>query len=130
MSNVSRIDMSAKSGDWLRADFYSVGVSQAIAALGQIIGVRILTEVLSPVVFGEVILILGVATLAISVLVNPTMQSLLRYYPEYAQFGDGATVERTALQRIVRNSLFALPLSIPLVVLGAVTGWFSPTVII
>ncbi|OAI49810.1 hypothetical protein AYO43_00075 [Nitrospira sp. SCGC AG-212-E16] len=122
--------MSMKSGDWLRSDFFSVGVSQTIAALGQIIGVRLLTEALSPAVFGEVILLLGVVTLATSVLVNPTMQALLRYYPEYAQFGDGASVERTALQRIMRNSALALPLSIPLGVLGVAAGWFSPTVII
>lgn len=122
--------MSMKVGEWLRSDFFSVGVSQTIAALGQIIGVRLLTEALSPAVFGEVILIVGLSTLATSVLVNPTMQAVLRYYPECAQSGDGAPVERTALQRITRNSAIALPLSIPFGILGVVAGWFSLTVLI
>lgn len=130
MSYVARAGMSMKLGDWLRADFLSVGVSQIIAALGQIIGVRLLTEALSPAVFGQVILLLGVATLATSLLVNPTMQALLRYYPEFAEVDGRASVERTALQRIMRNSLLALPLSIPLGVLGVAAGWFSLTIMI
>jgi O-antigen/teichoic acid export membrane protein len=130
MSNVARIPMSMKVGEWLRSDFFSVGVSQTIAALGQIIGVRLLTEALSPAVFGEVILIVGLSTLATSVLVNPTMQALLRYYPEGAQSGNEAPVERAALQRIIRNSAIALPLSIPLGIFSVVAGWLSLTVLI
>lgn len=109
----------------LHLDFLSLGLTQAVAALGQVIGIRLLTEALSPAVFGEVILIAGMSTLATSVLVNPTMQALLRYYPEYAQAGDGSPVERIALRRIIRTSAYALPLSVPLAIVGVVAGWVS-----
>lgn len=114
----------------LHLDFLSLGLTQAFAALGQIIGVRLLTEALSPTVFGEVTLVVGISMLATSILVNPTMQALLRYYPEYAQAGDGLPVERTALRRIMRNVWFALPLSIPLAILGLVAGWVSAGVLV
>ena len=114
----------------LHSDFLSLGLSQVIAALGQIIGIRLLTEALSPAVFGEITLVVGVSTLATSVLVNPTMQALLRYYPEHAQSGTGALIERTALRRIIRNSVCALPLSVPLAIVGVIAGWVSAGVIV
>jgi O-antigen/teichoic acid export membrane protein len=113
----------------LHLDFLSLGLTQVFAALGQIIGVRLLTEAVSPAVFGEVTLVVGISMLATSILVNPTMQALLRYYPEYVQAGDGSPVERTALRRIMRNVWFALPLSIPLAILGLVAGWVSAGVL-
>jgi O-antigen/teichoic acid export membrane protein len=109
----------------LHLDFLSLGLTQVFAALGQIIGVRLLTEALSPGVFGEVTLIVGMSMLATSVLVNPTMQALLRYYPEYAQAGDGSPVERTALRRVMRTSMYVFPLSVPLAILGVVAGWVN-----
>jgi O-antigen/teichoic acid export membrane protein len=114
----------------LHLDFLSLGLTQALAALGQIIGVRLLTEALSPAVFGEVILVVGMSMLATSVLVNPTMQALLRYYPEYAQTGDASPVVRTALRRIIRTSAYALPLSVPLAIVGVVAGWISVGVLV
>lgn len=113
----------------LHTDLFSIGFSQAVAAAGQIIGIRLLTEALSPAVFGEVALAVGMSTLAISLFVNPTMQALLRYYPEYAQSGSETAVRATALRRIVRNSVFALPLSLPLVILAVVAGWFNLVVV-
>ncbi len=113
----------------LHLDFLSLGLTQTLAALGQIIGVRLLTEVISPTVFGEVTLVVGISLLATSVLVNPTMQALLRYYPEFAQAGDGSSVEWIALRRIMQNVWFALPLSIPLAILGLVAGLVSAGVL-
>src|SRR5262245_49381045 len=117
--------MTWKFGDWVRSDLLPVGVAQLIAGLGQIIGVRLLTETLTPAVFGEVALILGVSTLATSILVHPTMQALLRYHAEYAHLGSSSPVQRTALQAIRKKVWFALPISIPLVILAVVAGWLS-----
>jgi O-antigen/teichoic acid export membrane protein len=108
----------------------SLGLTQAVAALGQIIGVRLLTEALSPAVFGEVTLIVGISLLVTSVLVNPTMQALLRYYPEYAQTGDPFPVEETALRCIIRTSAYAFPLTVPLAIAGMVAGWVSVGVLV
>jgi O-antigen/teichoic acid export membrane protein len=117
--------MKLEMGDWARSDLLPVGVSQIVAALGQIIGVRLLTEALTPSVFGEIALILGLSTLATSILVHPTMQALLRYHAEYAHLGNSSPVERTAVQAILKNVRFALPFSIPLVVLAVVAGWIN-----
>jgi O-antigen/teichoic acid export membrane protein len=105
-----------------------VGVSQIIAAFGQIIGVRLLTEALTPAVFGEITLIIGVSTLATSVLVHPSMQALLRYHPEYAHLGSDSPVRRTAIRRILTNVRFALPISIPLGMFAVAVGWISTPV--
>lgn len=110
----------------LSGDMLSVGASQVLAAIGQIIGIRLLTEALSPAVFGEIALILGVSMLATSVLINPTMQALLRYYPECAQSGQGSLAERMARRRILSMLWWALPLSVPLLLIGLVQGWFGP----
>lgn len=110
----------------LSGDMLSVGTSQALAAIGQVIGIRLLTEALSPAVFGEIALIVGASTLATSILINPTMQALLRYYPECAQSGQGDLAERMAHRRILSTLWWVLPLSLPLLLIGLVQGWFGP----
>jgi len=123
------IGLDAGMATRLHIDFLSIGLFQAVAAVGQIIGIRLLTEALSPAVFGQVALAVGVSTLAISLFVNPTIQALLRYYPEYAQSGNEAAVRATALRRIVSNGAFALLLSLPLMILVVVAGWFNSAVV-
>lgn len=119
--------MNAKAWRWFHSDFLTVGLAQVAAAVGQLIGVRLLTEALSPAVFGELTLIAGISTLATSVLVHPTMQALLRYYPEYLDRGERSPVEGTACRRIMRHVGLAVPLSIPLLILGWTGGWVTVT---
>jgi len=114
-----------KSSRRLAADFTSIGLSQGIAAVGQVVGIRILTETLSPAVFGEVSLMLGLAALAATALCNPAMQALLRFWPEYAQSADLSLLKRVALKRILKMSTLALPLSLPLFAFGIMKGWFG-----
>ena len=123
----NRLMSHKRSFAGLSGDMLSVGVSQVLAAIGQIIGIRLLTEALSPAVFGEIALIVGASTLATSVLINPTMQALLRYYPECAQSDQGALTERMARRRILSALWWALPLSVPLLLIGLVQGWFGPS---
>lgn len=125
MKILASLQSKLKIGDWARSDLLPVGGSQIIAALGQIIGVRLLTEVLTPAVFGEIALILGISALATSLLVHPTMQALLRYHPEYAHLGSDSPVEQTAVQAVLKNVWFALPVSIPLGILAVAAGWIS-----
>jgi O-antigen/teichoic acid export membrane protein len=109
----------------LASDFFWVAASQIIAALGQLLGVRILTEALSPAVFGEVSLMLGAVALATTTLLSPTMQALLRFHPVYAQSSNPSLVEHVAIQRIKRFLVLALPLSLPLGFVGMNAGWIS-----
>jgi O-antigen/teichoic acid export membrane protein len=82
---------------------------QVLAALGQLIGIRVLTEILPLQVFGEFNLWLGAVALVASGLANPTMQALLRYYPEYAALGKGELVKVTAENQIKKLIVWMLP---------------------
>ena len=60
-------------------------MGQALAALGTLIGIRIITDIASPEVYGEVTLWLGIAALGLGLIATPFLQAGLRYYPEYAE---------------------------------------------
>ena len=52
------------------------------AALGLVFGIRILTETLSPTVYGGVTLLMGIAMLGSNLFAMPVGQAALRFYPE------------------------------------------------
>ena len=95
----NKIEMTGRSllseGAWLTG-------LQGLAVLGQLTGVRLLTEILPPAVFGEFSLWLGIVALAAAGLVNPTMQAMLRYYPEYALQGNGGLVKTVAREQLAK----------------------------
>ena len=55
---------------------------QGASALGALLGIRLLTELLAPATFGELALVIGIAALAVGLVGNPLTQALLRYYPD------------------------------------------------
>ena len=101
----------------LLSDGIWVAGLQGMAAIGQLVGIRILTEVLSPAIFGEFSLWFGAVTLVATGLANPTMQALLRYYPEYALRGEGALARAAVRQQLTRLIIWILPVF----VVGAIT---------
>jgi O-antigen/teichoic acid export membrane protein len=64
-----------KEGAW-------VTFGQVSSAVGALLGIRMLTELLAPATFGELALAIGIAALAYGLVGNPFMQALLRYYPD------------------------------------------------
>lgn len=60
-------------------------LGQVLAAAGTLIGLRIITDIASPEVYGEVTLWLGIAALGLGLIATPFLQAGLRYYPEYAE---------------------------------------------
>ena len=54
---------------------------QALTALGTIVGVRILTQYLSPGAYGVVSLAMGMSALAISLVAAPLTQAAIHFYP-------------------------------------------------
>ena len=79
-----------------------VALGQVGAALGALTGIRVLTEFLPPRVFGEVSLLLGIATLGYGMAGGPFVQAALRFYPDCAREG---TLPRL---RAVTTSLLVL----------------------
>ncbi len=109
----------------LLSDVCSLGTSQALTVAGQLVGIRLLTEVLSPAVFGQASLLLGVAALATSIIINPTLQTLLRHYPEQVESGNPSFVKEVATKNIFRTAQVALPISLPLFLTAALFHWLT-----
>ncbi len=90
------------------------------------VGVRLLTEVLSPAVFGEASLLAGVAMLITTTLVNPSMQALLRHYPAEESSGDRVVVKMVAVRNIWLTVKTASPVFLPLIGVAVLIGWVTP----
>src|SRR5688500_9025790 len=60
--------------------FIWVGLGQAIAALGAIVGVRLVTQAFPPTSYGESALLMTVATLALQVVLLPLGAGTLRFF--------------------------------------------------
>jgi len=98
-----------------------VGVGQAVAAVGSVVGVRLMTGALTPAVYGEVALAITFVTLIQQILIGPFSASLTRYY-NFAQ-------EKGELPRFLGSSVsLALKLSLASIlisVLGGVYLWIT-----
>jgi O-antigen/teichoic acid export membrane protein len=57
-----------------------VGIGQALAALGGIVGVRLMTGVVSPDIYGQISLAITIVTLSNQILIGPFSASLSRYF--------------------------------------------------
>lgn len=62
---------------------------QIIVAIVNIAGIRIVTEFLSPKIFGEATLWVGIAILLKNVIVSPFLNYQIRFYPEYRSQNKG-----------------------------------------
>jgi O-antigen/teichoic acid export membrane protein len=80
-----------------------VAFGQIGSALGALVGVRLLTEILSPRVFGEVTLAVGIVALGYGVVGGPVMQAVLRFYPECAREGILARLRATTTGLLLRS---------------------------
>ena len=69
-----------KEGFWIAA-------GHALAAIATLIGVRVLTELAPPSLFGGFALLNGILALLQGVLIAPIAQAALRFYPEFAAAG-------------------------------------------
>ena len=98
---------------------------QIFAALGQLAGIRLFTGLLSPSIFGQFSLLMGLVTLVCAAIVNPTMQALLRYYPEYALQGQGARVKAAGARQLIKLMCWLLPFGIVGIVVSQAYGWSS-----
>jgi O-antigen/teichoic acid export membrane protein len=118
-TKTNQIEGESKSRSLLNDGLW-VAASQVFAALGQLAGIRILTEILTPGVFGSVSLYLGMVALFSVGYANPTMQAVLRYYPEYLDQGGGGGVRAVAFQQIMNLIIYSLP---ALIVINGIAFW-------
>jgi O-antigen/teichoic acid export membrane protein len=97
-----------------------VAAGQALAAIGTVAGIRLLTEVLSPETFGTVTLALGIAALAINVGCTPVTQAGLHFFPEFAH-----RERLVTLRGGLRQALGTAGLWIGGALLAGGAGWIS-----
>lgn len=91
---------------------------QAAAAIATLVGLRLITELVPPAVYGVVALALGVVALAHGLAAGPLMQAVLRYYPDLVQEGREDPLRHAAIRALRKPLLLSLG---GLAVLGA--GW-------
>lgn len=108
-----------KSGTW-------VAIFQLLSAIGQLAGIRAMTEFFAPAEFGRGMLAVGLVTLISSALTNPTMQAVLKYYPELRQHGKGNAIKQAARRQIFQLAKFVLPIAGIIGLLGYTRGWATP----
>lgn len=71
---------TSKQFQRLGREFFWIGLGQALATLGSLVGVRLLTGVLSPDVYGELALGMTLATLVNQVVLGPLSGAALRFF--------------------------------------------------
>lgn len=84
-----------------------VVVGQALAALGGLVGLKILTSLLPPSDFGELVLALGAVALATGTFCAPLLQAGLRFYPEAAASGAVGPFRRLTADMLFRVTALA-----------------------
>lgn len=72
----------------LGREFFWIGLGQALATLGSLVAVRLLTGVLSPEVYGELALGLTLATLLNQVMLGPLNGAALRFFAPAREAGE------------------------------------------
>jgi O-antigen/teichoic acid export membrane protein len=95
-------------------------VGQVLSSVGALVGVRLLTEFISPVVFGEYKLLLSGVSLAIGILVRPMSQFAMREYHDAL-----ITKDQEAFMSSMRR-LFAKYILVIIVFLGVILFIFPP----
>lgn len=91
----------AREGAWASG-------STALAAIGYLIGMRLVTQVVAPEVLGSVTLLLGMIPLLRGAFCAPVMQGVLRFYPESAQQGEVWRLRRAAKRLLIPASAAVL----------------------
>jgi O-antigen/teichoic acid export membrane protein len=81
-------------------------LGQMSSAAGTLVGVRLLTEVLDPAVFGSVALVTGVVALALSASSMGTLQAVLRLFPDCSREGTLDLLRGAASRKTTRATLW------------------------
>lgn len=111
----------SKEGFW-------IVLGQAMAVLGSLVGVRLLTELLNPVAYGELALGMTLATLVNQTVLGPLGNGVIRFYAPAVERGDLGGYFN-AVRRLVVSATGIIVLMILLTVAGLLiarrTEWIA-----
>lgn len=105
-------------------EFIWVGLGQAVAVLGGIVGLRLLTEFLSPTLYGELALALTIVMLSQQLVLAPMGQSFMRFFAPMQEAGELPIFFRSALILAIQVSGILILLCL-VVVLGLWAAGYS-----
>ncbi|MEJ5309064.1 MAG: oligosaccharide flippase family protein [Anaerolineae bacterium] len=113
--------LTSKQYQQLGHEFFWIGLGQALATLGSLVGVRLLTGALSPEVYGELALGLTLATLLNQVLLGPLSGAALRFFAPAREANElGAFL--TGLRRLLSKATGIVGLA---AVVAALALWLA-----
>jgi O-antigen/teichoic acid export membrane protein len=72
--------------------------------VGTLVGVRLLTELLSAETYGHVTLLVGASLLAATALVTPLVQATVRFFPDATREGHSGALRRLSIRYLTRSS--------------------------
>ncbi|TYK70590.1 lipopolysaccharide biosynthesis protein [Comamonas sp. Z3] len=95
------------------------------AGAGQLIGVRLLTEISPAEIFGQFSLILGIIILIANGFVNPTMQAVFTYYPKFSKKGEVNDLWEITQSQVSRLLFFLSPVLLILSIACLLFGYLT-----
>lgn len=84
-----------------------VAAGQLLSALGALVTIRVMTELLTPADFGRLMLLVGVAALALGLASTPRLQALIRYYPDWARIGRTSVLRQVGARLVTAQAAIA-----------------------
>lgn len=132
---LTAVQARSPGGAWFHRvgrEFFWVGLGQVTAALGVVVGVRLLTTALPPAAYGELTLGMTVATLAQQTVMSPIASASLRFLASAQEANQLRAylqgVRRLLIQATVLLLVFAALLNLGLWVTGH-TEWLALAVL-
>ena len=103
---------------------------QAMTALGTIVGVRVLTQILAPAAYGTVSLALGMSTLAVSLVAAPPTQAAIHLYPQVTAQGSARELLDSVLRYYRRTAPWALGVALLAAIAYVLSGQGTPILVL
>lgn len=107
----------------LLSDAVWTAAGQIATAIGMILGIRVLTELVSPETFGTASLCLGAATLAMNVGCTPLTQAAIHFYPTMASGSAVGSMRDSVRHSLARIGVWGLPfVVVTMIIVGVMFG--------
>lgn len=116
LKTVPEITRILREGAWIVS-------GQLLGAAGLLIGIRLLTEFVSPDVFGAVSLLIGIVTLGSNIFCIPQLQAALRFYPDLSREQNVHRLRATIRYSLVRTTAFLVGVILSIGILVSLMGF-------
>ena len=115
----NRVAIVLRDAAWISA-------GSVLGAVGTLLGLRLITEMVPPEIFGPFVLANGMLALASGIALQPIAQAALRFYPDLELRGRAGELRHVMAATMTRRIFFAVFLAIVLALVDrTAAGWFS-----